>query len=239
MSVITKSLAKWFNKPSEPTEKEMLLDFIGDLGSVLKSMEVLATDMYDGFSDQVIQKRPLSSRLISLLPKFIQPDSVRHQNERLNEISTAKAKMKYLQDTLTNIRDSIESMEFGSSTRDESYIGEQIYELAYPGEKVDPTNIETLEERLKILENSFLTSMDKINDQLGQISMNLKTLKNRLDEQNVKIDRIDEKISEVDSKLKKIQSSLATISRKLTQNRTLLALLAGSVVALIIVVIIM
>ncbi|MHA1972723.1 MAG: hypothetical protein ACTSW1_07015 [Candidatus Hodarchaeales archaeon] len=238
MSVIANNLAKWFHKPKKPTEKELLLDFIGDLGSVLKSMEVLATDMYDGFSDQVIQKRPLTSKVISLLPKFFQPGSVRRQNERLVEISTAKAKMKYLQDTLSNIRDSIESMDFGSSTEDEDYIGEQIYELAYPGEKLDPKNIETLEERLKLLENSFLTSMDRINDQLGQISLNLKTLKERLDEQNVKIDRIDEKITEVDSKLKKVQSSLVTISRKLTQNRTLLALLAGSVVALIIVVII-
>ena len=78
-----------------------------------------------------------------------------------------------------------------------------------------------------------------MNAQMNQISKNLLTLTQRLDEQGVKIDRIDEKITDVQTKLQKIQSTLAKISKKLTQNRTLLALLAGSVIALVVVIVIL
>lgn len=238
MSVIAKSLGKWFTKPVEPSEKELLIDFIGDLDSVLESMEDLAADMFEGFNSQILQQRSVYSKLIALLPNFLQPTEIRVQTKRRNELNSTKLKMMYLRKTLNEIGSSIKQKEFSAKSSSEINFGQQIYELAYPGERINTHKVGTLEERLQILENSFLTSMDKVNDQLNDISHNLKTLKDRLDEQNVKIDRIDNKISEVDSKLKKIQSSLVNISRKLTQNRTLLALLAGSVIALIIVIII-
>ena len=201
-------------------------------------MEGLAADMYEGFNSQVLQQRSFSSKILSLVPNFLQPTGIRAQTKRKQELGSATLKMKYLRKTLNEIDTSIKQKDFSTKPSTESNFGHQIYELAYPGERINSHKVGTLEERLQILENSFLASMDKVNDQLNDISLNLKTLKTRLDEQSVKIDRIDDKISEVDSKLKKIQSSLVNISRKLTQNRTLLALLAGSVIALIIVIII-
>lgn len=239
MSVITKRLGKWFKKPTEPTEKELIKNFIEDLESVLESMEAMTDDVSKGYSDQVIQKRSFATKLIASMPKIIQPSRVRQQNEKVAEVQETKQRMKLLRGALANISESIETMDLKATPAENTELGNRIYELAYPGEAISAKNVGTLEERLQILENSFLTSMDQMNTQMNEISQNLATLTQRLDKQGVKLDRIDEKITEVDSKLQKVQSTLGKISRKLTQNRTLLALLAGSVIALIIIIIIL
>jgi hypothetical protein len=239
MSVITKRLGKWFKKPTEPTEKELIKNFIEDLESVLESMETMTDDISQGFTNQVVQKRSFATKILSSMPKIIQPSHVRQQNEKITEMQETKRKMKLLRGTLANISESIETMDIKATPAKNAEFGNRIYELAYPGEAISSKNVGTLEERLQILENSFLTSMDQMNAQMNQISKNLATLAQRLDQQGVKIDRIDEKITEVDSKLVKVQSTLGKISRKLTQNRTLLALLAGSVIALVIVIIVL
>ncbi len=239
MALLTKRLSKWFKRPAEQTEKEMIKGFVNDLHSVLESMENMTDDISEGFKSQVIDKRSLSSRIIANLPRLIQPPIIRLQNEKLNELSETKLKMKSLRGTLTNIGESIESMDLQASPLKGEEVGNRIYELAYPGEAITSKNVVTLEERLQMLENSFLESMDQMNAQMNNISANLATLTRRLDEQGVKIDQIDTKITDVDNKLQKIQSTLTKISRKLTQNRTLLALLAGSVIALVVVVVIL
>ncbi|MFX0014228.1 MAG: hypothetical protein ACFFB2_07035 [Promethearchaeota archaeon] len=239
MSVITKKLGKWFKKTEEPSEKELIVGFIHDLESVLESMEEMADDISGGYSEQVMKKRSLSAKVLASMPTFLQPSHVRKQNEKVTEIKETKRKMQFLRGTLASIGESIESMDLQAAPPASDEMGNRIYELAYPGEAISSQNVGTLEERLQILENSFLTSMDQMNAQLNQISQNLTTLTKRLDEQGVKIDKIDEKITEVDSKLQKVQSTLGKISRKLTQNRTLLALLAGSVIALVIVIVIL
>ncbi|MFX0123828.1 MAG: hypothetical protein ACFFAE_09340 [Candidatus Hodarchaeota archaeon] len=239
MSTITKRLGKWFKKTEEPSEKELIVGFIHDLESVLESMEEMADDMAGGYSDQVIERRSFSSKILGSMPKFIQPTKIRQQNEKISEIKETKRKMHIMRETLANIGESIDSMDLKAAPPASDEMGNRIYELAFPGEAVTSQNVGTLEERLQILENSFLTSMDQMNVQLNQISQSLNTLTRRLDEQGVKIDKIDEKITEVDSKLQKVQSTLGKISRKLTQNRTLLALLAGSVIALVIVIVVL
>ncbi|UCG90697.1 MAG: hypothetical protein JSU57_02915 [Candidatus Heimdallarchaeota archaeon] len=239
MSVITKRLGRWLKKTEEPSEKELIVGFINELGSVLESMEGMADDISNGYSRQVIQKRSFSSKILASMPKFIQPNSVRRQNEKTEEIKETKRKMHLLRGTLANISESIESMDLQAAPPASDEMGNRVYEIAYPGEAITSQNVGTLEERLQILENSFLTSMDQMNAQMNQISQGLTTLTQRLEEQGVKIDKIDEKITEVDNKLQKVQSTLGKISRKLTQNRTLLALLAGSVIALVIVIVIL
>ena len=217
----------------------MIVSFLEDLEDVLESMDDMAEDIQDGYSEQIVQKRSYRSKIAASLPKFIQPSRVRQQNEKLAEIQETRRKMHLLKGTLKDVGESIDSMDLHAAPTSNDEIGNRIYELAYPGESVTSQNVGTLEERLKILENTFLTSMDQMNAQLGQLSQSLTTLTNRLDEQGVKIDQIDEKITEVDSKLQKVQSTLGKISKKLTQNRTLLALLAGSVIALVIVIIVL
>ena len=239
MALLTNILAKWFKKPAEPTEKEMIKDFIQELDSVLISMEEMTEDMTNGFSNQVIQRRPLSTKLMAYLPKFMQSKNTRSQNEKLIELKNTKQKMRTLRGTLSKIDESVDSMDLHAAPLEGEEVGNRIYELAYPGEAITSSKVGTLEERLQMLENSFLASMDQLNGQMNQISSNLLTLTQRLEEQGVKIDRIDEKITDVQSKLQKIQSTLAKISRKLTQNRTLLALLVGSVIALVIVIVIL
>jgi archaellum component FlaC len=239
LSIITKRLGKWLKKPDEPSEKEMIIGFIEDLESVLESMEDMTEDIHNGYSKQVVQQRSITSRITASLPKFMQPTRIRQQNEKIAEIEETRRKMHLLKGTLGNIGESIESMDLRAALPENDEMGNRIYELAYPGESITSQNVGTLEERLKILENSFLTSMDTLNAQITQISQNLTTLTQRLDEQGVKLDQIDEKITEVDSKLQKVQSTLGKISRKLTQNRTLLALLAGSVIALVVVIIVL
>lgn len=239
MALITAKLAKWFKKPSEPTEKDMIKSFIKDLDDILVSMDSMTNDMVDGFNEQIIRNRGLYTKIMSNLPQILQPSKIRLQNEKLTELKNTKSKMKTLRDTLARISNSIESKDLEVKPQENAEVGNRIYELAYPGESISTGKVVTLEERLQILENSFLTSMDQLNAQLHQISSNLTTLTKRLDEQGVKLDQIDEKITEVDSKLQKVQSTLAKISKKLTQNRTLLALLAGSVIALVIVIVIL
>lgn len=239
MSLLTKQLSKWFKKPTEPTEKEMIKEFIGELDSVLESMESMTSDIAQGFQTQIIEERSFSNKIIANLPKFLQPPRIRSQNEKLVQLNGTKQKMKSLRGTLTKISDSVDSMDLNAAPLEGDEAGNRVYELAYPGEAVSSKKVVTLEEKLQILENSFLTSMDQLNAQMHQISTNLTLLNKRLDEQGVKIDRIDEKITAVDTKLQKVQSMLTKISRKLTQNRTLLALLAGSVIALVIVIIVL
>jgi chromosome segregation ATPase len=239
LSVITKRLGKWFKKPEEPNEKELIKGFIEELESVLDSMDTMTNDIVGGYSDQVVQKRSLSSKFLAAMPQILQPSRIRQQNEKITEMKEAKQKMKLLRGTLADISESIDTMDLRAAPAETAEFGNRIYELAYPGEAVSAKNVGTLEERLQILENSFLTSMDQLNAQMSQISQSLTTMAQRLDDQGVKIDQIDEKISEVDNKLQKVQSTLGKISRKLTQNRTLLALLAGSVIALVIVIIVL
>ncbi len=236
---MTKQLAKWFKKPVEPTEKEIIKDFIEELDSVLETMEIMTDDITQGFRIQIIKPRSFSNKIIASLPKVLQPAQIRSQNEKLKEINDTKQKMKLLRGTLAKISNSVDSMDLNAAPLEGEEVGNRIYELAYPGEAVSSEKIVTLEEKLQILENSFLTSMDQMNAQMNQISTNLALLTKRLDEQGVKIDRIDEKITAVDTKLQKVQSTLTKISRKLTQNRTLLALLIGSVIALVIVIIVL
>jgi archaellum component FlaC len=239
VSVFTKRLSKWFKKPEEKDEKELLVDFIHDLESVLESMEGMADDLSGGMSEQVVEKRSLTSKILASMPQFLQPKDIQKQNEKIKEISETKRKMQLLRGTLGEISESIETIDLRAAPPEQTGVGTRIYEIAYPGETVSSKNVGTLEERLQMLENSFLTSMDKMNEQMTLISRNLSTLAKRLDEQGVKIDQIDHKITEVDSKLQKVQSTLGKISRKLTQNRTLLALLAGSVIALVIVIVVL
>lgn len=239
MSVITKRLGKWFKKTEEPSEKELIVGFIHDLESVLESMEEISDDVSNGYSSQVVQKRTFSSKILASMPKFMQPNRIRQQNEKTTEIKETKRRMQLLRGTLSDISESIESMDLRAAPPASDEMGNRIYELAYPGEAVTSQNVSTLEEKLQILENSFLTSMNEMNENMNQISQSLKTLTQRLDEQGIKIDKIDEKITEVDTKLQKVQSTLGKISRKLTQNRTLLALLAGSVIALVIVIVVL
>ena len=239
MALITSKLAKWFKKPSELTEKDMIKSFIKDLDDILISMDSMTNEMVDGFNDQIIKNRGLYTRIMSNLPQILQPSKIRLQNEKLTELKATKVKMKSLRETLARISESIESKDLEVRPQESAEVGNRIYELAYPGESISAGKVVTLEERLQILENSFLTSMDQLNAQLHQISSNLTTLTARLDEQGVKIDRIDEKITEVDSKLQKIQSTLAKISRKLTQNITLLSLLSCSFISLVIFILIL
>ena len=238
MSIITKRLNKWFKKPEEPTEKELLVSFIHDLESVLDSMDGMADDLSGGMSEQVVQKRSFTSKLMASFPRFLQPKDIQKQNEKVTEIRETKRKMQLLKGTLGEIGESIETMDLRATPPEQTNIGTRIYELAYPGEAVSSRNVETLEKRLKTLENSFLTSVEGMNEQMTQISQSLNTLAQRLDEQGVKIDNIDVKITEVDSKLQKVQSTLAKISRKLTQNRTLLAILVGALITIAIVLVV-
>jgi hypothetical protein len=239
LALLTEKLAKWFKKPAEQTEKEMIKDFIKELDSVLETMEEMSDDMTNGFSSQVIQQRSFSTKLMTYLPKFMQSKTTRSQNEKLIELRSTKQKMQSLRETLSKIDESVDSMDLHAAPLEGEEVGNRIYEIAYPGEAITSSNVGTLEERLQMLENSFLASMDQMNAQMNQISTNLLTLTQRLDEQGVKIDRIDEKLTDVQTKLQKIQSTLTKISRKLTQNRTLLALLAGSVIALVVVIVIL
>lgn len=238
MTVITK-LGSWFKKPEKVDEKEMIIDFIGDLESVLDSMGNIVDDVHEGYQDQVIKKRTFTDKILGVLPSFLQSNDVKEQSKKSTEIQQTKIKMSTLKSTLSHVKESVQNMDMETSTTSNETMGKRVYELAYPGESISSEKVETLEERLKKLENNFLSSMDDLNTQIEKISLNLQQLTTKLDSQGVKIDNIDEKIDIMDSKLDKVQKKLVSISRKLTQNRTLLALLTGSVIALVLIIIIL
>ena len=68
MALLTKQLAKWFKKTDEPSEKEMLTNFIKELDSVLYSMEEMTDDITQGYRKQVIQKRSFTTQIVANLP---------------------------------------------------------------------------------------------------------------------------------------------------------------------------
>jgi len=222
-----KSIGGKFKRTPEPTHQELMIDFIHDLENVTSAVAELADDMHDEFHGQVIATRSFRKRILSWLPTRIQPKSIRIEEEKVSEIKDVRTRVATVGSALRQLDESIRSMP------SEEEMGQRIYEIAFPNEKLDDKKVDELEERLKKIELGFVESMQQLKDQMNDISGSLAEMHGKLASQGVKLDSIDEKIDIVDSRLVRLQKSLVEISAKISQNRTLMAFLAGAVIVLV------
>jgi chromosome segregation ATPase len=208
----------------EPSHQELLLGFIHDLSDVTSAVTELADEMHTEFQQQVVDTRPFRKRILSWFPSRLQPKSVRQEEEKAREITDVRNRVTTVNAALHELENSIQSMP------SEEEMGQRIYEIAFPNEKIDDKKVDELEERLKEIELGFVENMQELKDRMNDISSSIAEMHTKLAAQGVKLDTIDEKIDIMDSRLVRLQKSLVEISAKISQNRTLMAFLAGAVI---------
>ena len=222
-----RSLGGRFRK-SETSELQMLQNFVQDLDDITESIGSLLDDMHEGYEDQITSKRSGARRFVARMPMFLQSKELREEQSKLQDINSARDRVSVLAGALKEVGNALTELP------SEEEMGRRIYNVAYPQDKqIDPKKAANLEERLSQLETSFLDSLDQISGQVTQITENLHSLSGQMEEQGVIIGGIDQKLDRVESKLEKAEKSLRDISKKMTQNRVLLAFLGGSAIAAI------
>ena len=209
----------------EPDQHEQVKQFLADLRDVTESVESLLDDISDQFEKQVIEPRSSLQKILTKLPPFLQPKQVKKENSQSSEFQIIKSKIHNLNVSVDQIEDIFEKM-----PREEE-IGQRIYELSYPGEQsVDPEKLYLLEQRLHEMETLFFDSLTKITEQMGTITQTLTTISEILNEQGIVINSIDVKIDRVETKVDQAKVTLEKISKKVTENKLLLAFIAGVIV---------
>lgn len=219
-----KSIGGKLKRTPEPSHQEIMLNFIHDLGDVTSAVADLAGELHTEFEQQVIDTRPFRKRVLSWLPSRLQPKSVKDQEQKVKEIRDVRNKVTTVNSALGQLEKSIQSMP------SEEEMGQRIYEIAFPNEKLDDKKADELEARLKEIELGFVENMQELKDRMNDISGTIAEMHTKLAAQGVKLDTIDEKIDIMDSRLVRLQQSLVEISAKISQNRTLMAFLAGAVI---------
>ncbi|MHA2271294.1 MAG: hypothetical protein ACXACI_05485 [Candidatus Hodarchaeales archaeon] len=219
-----KTIGGKLKRTPEASHQEMMLEFIHDLTDVTSAVADLADEMHTEFEQQVIDTRPFRKRLLSWFPSRLQPKSVKAQEQKVREIRDVRSRVNTVGSALQQLEHSIQSMP------SEEEMGQRIYEIAFPNEKLDDKKAEELEERLKEIELGFVENMQELKDRMNDISSTIAEMHTKLADQGVKLDTIDEKIDIMDSRLVRLQKSLVEISAKISQNRTLMAFLAGAVI---------
>ena len=227
-----KQLGSKFSAPKEPDQREMVTDFIEDLKTITTSIEDLVENLGDEFEKQVVEDRGLVEKTLLKLPSFLQPVKLKEEEKDRKKLTTVKSR-------IYNLNTSLDQLETGLTniplTQEE--MGQRIYEVAYPGQKLSEENISAIEERFQEIEKSFFDSIQQVNQQMAVITEALTQISDKLSNQGVVLDNMDVKLDRVETKVDQAKVTLEKISTKLTQNKVLLAFLLGAVVVLLAVVI--
>lgn len=218
-------LGEKLHPAKEPDQHEQVTQFLDDLRDLTESVENLLDDISDQFDKQVIEPRSSIQKTLTKLPAFLQPKQIKKENSQSSEFKLIKSKIHNLNASVDQIEDVFEKM-----PREEE-IGQRIYELSYPGEKtIDSEKLDLLEQRLHEMETQFFDSIAKITEQMGVITNTLSSISENLNEQGVVINSIDVKIDRVETKVDQAKVTLEKISKKVTENKLLLAFIAGVIV---------
>jgi hypothetical protein len=219
-----RDLGEKIRPKKEPDQQQQVKEFLGDLKDLTESVEILLDDVSTQFEDQVISKRPLIQKTISKLPKFLQPIEVKQQNSQSKEFSSVKSRIHDINLSIDKVEDIFETIP------SQEEVAKRVYELSYPGEEVTEKRIDEIEIRFKEMEEKFIDSVKSLTDQMQTITNSLTRLTELTEEQGVVVNNIDIKLDRVETKMDKAIATLEKISRKISQNKLLLAFIAGVVV---------
>ncbi len=235
MSAITKKLRQIGKKTAQSLEekqKKEIKDFITDLEDAVQLMDDLIEDMTKEYEAQVIERRSLGEKVTATLPSFLQPQRIKRQEEKIQELKKARQKIKKVSEALNDFEQHLTVR-----PADETSLGQRVYEITYPGEQISQERLDELEIKLEQMEHNFVQQMEHISVQMNSLHNGLQQLAKQLEEHGMKLENIETKIDKMDSKLAQIQKKLKNIASKLTQNRALLLLLVGVVIGLLVVII--
>lgn len=210
-----------------PDADELMQETLSDLTDIVGSMKNVFEDFEEGYEKQLDEERSTWRKLQSKLPSFLQAEKMKTEDSRIKRIKSNRSNLSELEDNLKKLEIIISS---GKSSME--MLGQAAINVAIPGETSEKAMNE-LESRINSMENNVSESMNNLNAQISLIKSALDNMAGQLDEQGVVLVNIDEKIDVLDSKLDKAQEMLIKISRKLTGNRVIMLVVAGSATAVI------
>lgn len=231
MSVVTsklKRLGARLRPTKEPDQREVVEHFIADLKGITTSIADLVEDLGEEYEEQVIKERSTIQKTMARLPGFLQPASLREEEQERRKLSSVKTRVITLNASLDQIEEAMTDVPL---TQEE--VGRRIYEVAYPGQELTEANLSELEGRINEIEQSFFASLEAINTQMATLTQTLTQISEKLNDQGVVLERMDDKLDRVETKVDQARVTLEKISNKLTQNKVLLAFLLGAVVVLV------
>jgi methyl-accepting chemotaxis protein len=219
-----RALGEKIRPNKEPDQQEQVKEFLGDLKELTGSVEVLLDDVSDQFEGQIMSKRPLIQKTLGKLPQFLQTKEVKEQNTQSNEFRSVKSRIHEINLSIDKVEEMFETIP------SQEEVAKRVYELTYPGEEVTIKRIDEIESRFKEMEERFIESVKTVTDQMQNITSSLTRLTELTEEQGVVVNNIDIKLDRVETKMDKAIATLDKISRKISQNKLLLAFIAGVLV---------
>lgn len=219
-----KALGQKVFPSQEPDQREQVKDFLVDLKELTTSIETLLDDVSEQFNTQVVEKRGLMQKTLVKLPTIFQSKDLKKEQDQSKEFSTVKSRIHNINVSIDKVEELFEQV----PTQEE--LGQRVYELAYPGEQVTEKRLEEIELRFKEMEEKFFDSVKAVTDQMKTITLSLTKISDQLEEQGIVVNNIDMKLDRVETKMDKALVTLDKISKKITQNKLLIAFLAGVVI---------
>ncbi|MCE7736722.1 MAG: hypothetical protein GPJ54_17705 [Candidatus Heimdallarchaeota archaeon] len=210
-----------------PDADELMTETLSDLTDIVGSMKLVFEDFEDGYEKQLDEERSSWQKLQSKLPGFLQASKMKTEEKRFNRIKSNKSNLGELEDNLKKLE-----MIISSGQTNLEVLGQAALNAAVPGE-LSSKSMSEFEDRLQTMEQNVSSSMNDMGAQISLIKSALDNMAGQLDEQGVTLENIDEKIDTIDGKLDKAQEMLVKISRKLTGNRVIMLVIAGTATAVI------
>ncbi len=207
---------------------EMVMETLNELKDIVSNMKDVFEQFESGYEIQLEEERTAWQKFQSKLPKFLQSKQLKNENRRIERIKSNKSTLAELEDNFNKLE-----IVLSTSTNNLESLGEVFVDTAIPGSPTDDA-IEELEQKMEDMQQNLANALDNINVQISLIKTALDNMAAQLDEQNVILEGVDEKIDVIDSKLDRAQEMLKKISKKITGNRLLMLVIAGTATAVII-----
>lgn len=220
-------MKKFSSKFKGEKPDELVMETLGELKGIVSSMRGIFEEFEKGYDEQLEEDRTSLQKIQVKLPKFLQSGHMKTEEHRMKRIKGNKETLGELEDNFNKLE-----MVLTSSTSSLENISEAYVNTAIPGKK-DSGALEELESKMELMQENMSNALGDINTQISLIKSALDNMAGQLDEQGVVLTNIDEKIEVLDTKMDKAQDLLVKISKKITGNRVIMLVIAGTATALI------
>lgn len=223
-----KALGSKLHLTKQPDQRDIIQNFFQDLRTVAGSIEELVEDLGEEFENQVIKERSRIEKTFAKLPSFLQPSKIKESEHERKKLSSVSSRVHHLSTSLDQIEEVMVEIPLT-----EEEVGKRIYEVAYPGQEISEENIDNIETRFQELESKFFDSLKVMQEQMHTVMSALTQISEKLSDQGVVLKQMDDKLDRVETKIDLARITLEKISKKLTQNKVILAFLLGAVIILV------
>ncbi|MFX1535036.1 MAG: hypothetical protein ACFFDI_12495 [Promethearchaeota archaeon] len=186
-------------------EENIVEKFMQDMQNVTKALEDVVEEVTSG-----IAKSPKANE------------------ENKKQIKEARGKIRSLSSSLSEMQETIKSQ-----PQDPEEVGKRIYNVAYPGQKLNLDNVEEFEKQVSNFETNFLDVFKELSSQMDEVSIGLEELASDIQDQGIKMDSIDDKLDTASGLLLKAEAAIAEIQQKLAQNKKLLLVVGAVTIGLL------